>query len=118
MKTSTQEIKEIEKGCGNRWAEGSPLKFFVCGKDTEYAGEDTRCDWNGILCPTCQAKLSIYKEWEAREKEILEIIDEFNINRFLDTDEINSLFSTDYSENELCEFLLNNIKSKIKGEKK
>jgi hypothetical protein len=46
------------------------------------------------------------------------MIDKFDVNKFLDTDKVNELLSTDYSENELCEYVLNDLKSQLKGEER
>jgi len=73
---STEKIKELEKeiekykkGCGARkqYNDGI-IRFYTCGEK--------------VKCPNCremlieeEAKLSVYKEWEAREKEMNEKVE-------------------------------------------
>jgi len=62
-KTKEQKIKEIEKGCRESFIIN--FETFYCG--TQYQ-ESAKIPFILKLCPTCQAKLSILKEWEAEEK--------------------------------------------------
>jgi len=92
MTNPTEKIKEIEKEI-----EGAKqIKFrncLVCEKKYSLKQSDTKrycsrkCsdiamrvrDWEnkrGMNLRILQAKLQVYKEWEEREKEILEMIDE------------------------------------------
>jgi len=57
MKTPTEQIKEIEKE--------------INGCQVTYCGSIEKCE----RCIILHAKLQVLKEWEARENEILEIIE-------------------------------------------
>ena len=87
MKTPTEQIKEIEKE--------------INGCQVTYCGSIEKCE----RCIILHAKLQVLKEWEARENEILEIIEKTK----LPTDK-NYRYSNEYIENWIEE-----LKNKIKG---
>ena len=90
MTNPTEKIKEIEKEIEeieDKWK--SPR-------------DDTKWNKRNTEFFVAKAKLQVYKEWEEREAEILEIIDEYKKK---ETDGL-------YISN-----LLKELKSKIKGEK-
>jgi hypothetical protein len=65
MKTPQQIRNEVEKGCGKvtNWYELKRL----CG-----TFEDLKHSEHTILCPSCQAKLSILTEYDKSIKEMIE----------------------------------------------
>ena len=65
MKTPQQIRNEVEKGCGKvtNWYELKRL----CG-----TFEDLKHSEHIILCPSCQAKLSILTEYDKAIKEMIE----------------------------------------------
>jgi len=71
-------IKELEKGCGKR----SCGKIINVRDRTPIGAGSSRFIMTGVhqetkLCKICQAKLQAYKEWEQREKEILDKANNF-----------------------------------------
>ena len=100
----TEKIKEIEKEIvkiEDKWK--SPR-------------DDTKWNKRNTEFFVAKAKLQVYKEWEEREAEILEMIESFKqrINKFG--------FRTDNRANiiirrQILEILEEELKSKIKGEK-
>ena len=60
--TPTEKIKELEKGCGKNYY-GIGICPERCG---DFGTEKI------LLCEECQAKLSVYKEWEAEDKRRIE----------------------------------------------
>jgi len=125
MKTS-EKIKEIEKdieilqeGCNKKQEpegegmildmnDNNELDFIVCGRNNRYCG-------NCVLKLRDKfAKLQVYKEWEQREKEILE--EEI---KFLKREVIIMTEEADYgtSYREILK-RIEELKQKLKGEKK
>jgi len=104
MTNPTEKIKEIEKEIEeieDKWK--SPR-------------DDTKWNKRNTEFFVAKAKLQVYKEWEEREAEILEMIESFKqrINKFG--------FRTDNRANiiirrQILEILEEELKSKIKGEK-
>ena len=94
MKTPTEQIKEIEKE--------------INGCQVTYCGSIEKCE----RCIILHAKLQVLKEWEARENEILEIIEDLKIKTN------KNVYDKLSQEQKSWNCVLEELKSKIKGARK
>jgi len=79
----------------------------------EIIDEAHRLVWNNraILMPTSTGVTE--KALQIQKEDILNEIEKLDINAFLDSDKINDLFKTDYSENELLDYFKEELKQKL-----